>query len=312
MNKILLALLLFSSTAIAQLATTDSGRAPGETLKTTKTGSVHVPHVALSDGTTVLSETNPLSTNPVTEHNLDLARGLITGQSIVHKFGGNPSIAASSTEDINFTGTINWLTVADEVRVKAGGNAADAAAGNGARKVIVVGLDETWAGASEEITMNADGTAASATTTITFIRVYRAYVTDVGVYGVANTGNIVIETEAGTSLITIAATAGQTETSQYTIPLGKTGYLRRLATDVDSGKAATVTMWQRQDADDISAPFTGRRLIYDFPSLIGESEINFESYRAFPAITDLWWSASTGSGNATTVEIDFDLILVTN
>ena len=108
------------------------------------------------------------------DHKLDLKRGFVGGQTAVHKFGGNADIAASSTEDIVFGGTINWLTAATTVRVKSGGNAADDDGGNGAQTIRVEGLDENFAEAQEDITLA--GADASDVTTITFIRVYRAYV----------------------------------------------------------------------------------------------------------------------------------------
>ena len=244
-----------------------------------------------------------------TNHSLEVARGNVSGVSSVHKFGANPSVAANSTEYVTFSGAINWLTAATAVRIKAGGDAADDTAGNGARKVIVQGLDENWADASEEITTA--GSSASTATTVTFIRVFRAYVTDVGVYTAANTGNIVIENGAGgTDLLTIEAGEGQSETSEYTVPAGKTAYLTNFDATVDAAKAADMKMYQRRNADDATVPFTGKRLVGGFLQLIGEATEQFGSYPSFPAKTDLWWEATTGSGAAPAVSIDYDLMLV--
>lgn len=242
---------------------------------------------------------------------LRIARGKNEGVFGVHKFGANPSIAASSTEDITFSGVINWLEAATAVRVKAGGNAADASAGAGARKISIEGLDENWAEASEELTLNANGTLASGVTTVTFIRIFRVYVTDTGTYTGVNTGNIVIENgSGGTDLITIPAGLGQTETTEYTVPAGKTAYLTRIAATVDAAKAVDMIMWQRRNADDVTTPFTAKRHVADFPQLIGEAREKFDAYIAFPAKTDLWWTGTTGSGAAPSCEADYDLIVV--
>lgn len=244
---------------------------------------------------------------------LDLARGFVGGQSTIHKFGENPSITASSTEDINFPGVINWLTAATTVRVKAGGNAADASGGNGARSITIQGLDENFVDASEDVIMNANGTLASDATTTTFIRVFRAFVLTTGTYTGTNTGDIVVENSGGgTDLVTIAAGIGQTETTAYTIPAGKTAYLSRVGAEVDAAKAVDMKMFQRQDADNISAPFTSKRLIIEFPALIGPAERAFDAYPMFPAKTDLWWTGTTGSGAAPAAEADYDLFLVDN
>lgn len=241
---------------------------------------------------------------------LEVARGRVEGHSSVHKFGANPAIAASSTEDITFSGTINWLTAATTVRVKSGGNVADVdSTGAGARTITVIGLDENWNDVEEDIVLA--GASASTVTTTTFIRVFRAYVKTTGTYTGVNTGNIVIENgTGGTDLITIGAGQGQTETSIYTVPLGKTAYIFNLAAEVDAGKAVDVAMWQRRNADDIVAPFTAKRLILEFEQLIGQANSHRDAFIPIPAKTDLWWTGKTGSGNAAGVEVDYDLILV--
>jgi hypothetical protein len=250
-----------------------------------------------------------LNTRVSNDYALDTASGLIAGRSSVHKFGENPDITASSTEDLTFSGTINWLTAGDNIRVKAGGNAADAAAGAGAQKVFVEGLlSSDWTVATEEITLNADGTLASASTSQSFIRVYRAYVTDTGTYTGVNTGNITLETDGGTELIVIPAGLGQSESSAYTVPAGKTAYITRFDATVDSAKAADVVLWQRQDADDVTTPFSSKRQIARFPQLVGPGVHPFPAYVSVPEKTDLWVTATTGSGANTAVETDYDLV----
>lgn len=244
------------------------------------------------------------------EQRLDMARGFLAGYSLVHKFGANPSISSSSTEDITFSGAINWLTAATTVRVKSGGNAADVnSSGAGARTITVVGLNSSWAEVEEDIALA--GGSASAVTTTTFIRINRAYVKTVGTYSVANTGNITIENgSGGTNLVVIEAGVGQTQSSAFTVPVGKTAYLTRISSVVDANKAVTMRMFQRRDADDVTVPFTGKRMVAIFPQLIGQAARTFESYPLFPAKTDLWWAGTTGSGNTAAAGVNYDLILV--
>ena len=246
---------------------------------------------------------------PASNQLLDVARGFIGGQSGVSKFGANPNVSASSTEDIIYTGVINLLQAATTVRIKAGGDSNDDSSGTGARAITVEGLDENWAVATENITTN--GASASTATTTTFTRVFRAYVTDVGTYGVANTGNVVIENgSGGTDLVTIEAGLGQTQTSAYTVPAGKTAYLIRMRVGSTSAKASDISFWQRRNADDVTVPFTGKRLIRKFLGVTGSRSVDFQSYPSFPAKTDLWGTVTTGSGAAGSVEIAYDLILV--
>lgn len=242
------------------------------------------------------------------EPKLDRAAGLYGEQSAVHKFGANPDVSASSTEYVTYSGTINWLQAATTVRVKAG-NTNDSSGGTGAQKVMVEGLDSNWVEASEELTTN--GTSAGSAGSVSFIRIYRAYVTDVGTYGGANAADVVIENSAGgTDLLTIGSGLGQSETSEYTVPAGKTAYLTRFDIEVNGSKAATVNFFQRPNADDVTTPFSGKRLIHSTPDLTGAEDLTFDSYQSFPAKTDLWWEATTGSGANTSVSCDYDLVLV--
>lgn len=227
----------------------------------------------------------------------------------VYKFGLNPDIAGAA-ETVDYAGGTyaGWITAASAVRVKAGGNAADTAAGAGARKIIVSGLDQNWAEAQEEITLA--GASASAATTTTFIRVYRAYITDVGAYGGLNTGAITVETTGGTVVAYIQAGAGQTQFSGYTIPAGYTGWLGAAVINVDPANTARVSMWQRRNADTVAAPYTGARLVYRLENVSGYISDSLIAHIPFPAKTDVWWTAAkqTGGGN-TSVSINFDIIL---
>ena len=240
---------------------------------------------------------------------LDVARNFVGGHKGIHKFGNNPAIGASSTEDIIFQGTIEWLQAATTVRIKSGGNTNDTAAGSGAQQVIIEGLDEDWNEASETLATN--GSSASSATTTTFIRINRAYVGNVGTYSGSNTGSIVIENSAGgTDLMTIEADRGQTQSSAYTIPAGKTGYLTRLQVDSATAKASDVRFFQRRNADDVTTPFTGKRLIQAMVGITGTSVIKFDAYPSYPARTDIWATGTTASGGAGQVGVDYDLILV--
>lgn len=96
------------------------------------------------------------------------------------------------------------------MRIKAGGNAADTAAGAGAREVTLIGLDASGNVVTEAIATN--GISASSATTNSFIRLYRAYVSASGTYATAAAGShtaaIVIENSAGgTDWLTIDATS---------------------------------------------------------------------------------------------------------
>jgi hypothetical protein len=245
---------------------------------------------------------------------LDTSRGGIGGRTALYKFGANPAVAGTSTEAVSLLGTLNLLTAATTVRVKAGGNANDTAAGSGARTVTVVGLNSSWVETSDVLTLA--GASASAAGVVSFIRIYRAYVETSGTYATlgagANTGQITIENSGGgTDLLDIAAGFGQTQYAAYTIPAGKTGYLVNASATVESVKPMNLSLFQRRSADDVTSPYSAKRLVMTFAGLTGYAQRSFTNfYPSFPARTDLWWEVNNPGGTAGSCSADFGLTLV--
>ena len=245
---------------------------------------------------------------------LDISRGAIGGRGIVNKFGRNVNVGTTEVviwrSSAAYTG---FLTAAVAVRVKSGGNAADTSGGLGAATVTVEGLSSTFMQVSESITLA--GASVSSATTQTFIRINRVYVTSVGTYSNgtngANIGDVTIETTGGVQVAFLSATRGQTQIAVYTVPAGKTAYLMRLNVVVDGSKSATVRMYQRRNADDVSAPFSGgRRIVHAFDALLGEASKMFPVFPGFPEKTDIWVAATKDSSGTTSVGAQFDLVLV--
>jgi len=240
---------------------------------------------------------------------LNVSRGVIDGYSGVRKFGRNEAVSTVEEDIWSAGGIYPFPTVAEPVRVRAGGDAADSARGSGARAVMIEGLDQNWTEASEAVTLA--GSRAGAPTQTRFIRVYRVYVTDVGTYGGNNIGNINIEsTSSLDTLSRIAAGIGQSQMAIYTIPAGKTGYLKRLHLVTESSANGTFRIWQRANADDVTAPFSGKRLVFATDNLNRLFEVEYKHYVSFPAKTDIWVSGKVRGGNKTTMAASFDLILV--
>ena len=238
-----------------------------------------------------------------------IAEGLDPKRSLVHKFGANGDVGGTAEDIWTPGGVYPWPEAAETVRIKAGGDATDTAAGDGARSVTIEGLDENWAEVSE--TVVTAGAGASDPTTATFIRVFRAFVATVGVYGAANTAAIQIENTTSTDVIGyIGAGLGQTEMSQYTIPAGKKGYLLGIEATVDSAQSADLRMWQRQDADDVTVPFTPKRLVTRFLALETAADRVVKASIEFLAKTDIWIDGTSG-GASSLVAASYDLVLVT-
>jgi len=215
---------------------------------------------------------------------------------IIHKFGAGVAIGTSFAPLTNL-GALNWLQAATAVRVKAGGNAADTAAGAGAQTVTVEGLDENWEFASETLTLA--GASASSATTTTFVRVNRAYVATIGAYGAANTGNITIENGAGgTDLIKIDAGEGQSQYGAYSVPAGNTIRLKHISIFSDSNKKTTVRMFVRESADDVTTPFAPKRLKWYLPGASDKAQLPYTGGFVISEKTDVWFEGKVDSGTA--------------
>ncbi len=260
-----------------------------------------------------ISRTNDVRlSRVVNEPSWDLARNLYADRYVVHKFGDNPSTPAGERDVWLWganagAGNIDypWPTAAETVRIRAGGNAADTAAGAGAREITVVGLDENWAEATE--TIATAGASASSATTTTFIRVIRAYVSESGTYGAANTGSIVIENTTSTDVLgAMQAGRGQTQLTMYTVPDGYTAYLKRVSVDVNTtaNKELTIRMYQRRDADNTVSNIRAPRLVTAFEGLSGEAVTVFDSAPSFPGKTDLWLTSEGNSGSGVSASYD--------
>ena len=244
-----------------------------------------------------------------------IARGLIDGVSIVHKFGRNDAVGTSFVPvAMGAAFQTPPAASATTLRIKAGGDANDTAAGSGARSVLLQGLDETGAEVTE--TLATAGTSASAVTTTTFMRLYRAYVTGSGTYATAGTqshaDDIVIENGAGgTDWLTIDATdmaRGQSEVALYTIPLGKTGYVKSIHISVASNKTADVLMFKRESILDSVAPYQARRLQIQFGAVAGEASLKpFTPMGPFHELTDIGFMAKAAL--SAEVDVDFEIIL---
>ena len=247
----------------------------------------------------------------------EISEGELPGWSVVHKYGRNPNGANSTEDTVNDLGEMQFPTAASTMRIKAGGNAADDASGAGAREVTIQGV-----GASGEFISEAVATAgasASSSTTASFLRVFRAFVSASGTYattgtgtGGTNQGAITIENTAGdTDFIRIAANEGQTQYAGYTIPADKTGYLKSATITVDSTKVADVLFYTRADITNTTAPVAARRLKLYFDGVAGLLSFKPETPIRLGSGMDTWWTFIP-TANGTECAVDYEIILNDN
>jgi hypothetical protein len=241
---------------------------------------------------------------------IEVARGNVAGASLVHKFGRNDGVPNGSFELISLKSTATqFLGSALTMRIKAGGDANDTAAGTGAREVTIQGIAADLTETSEAIATK--GALVSDATTTQFWRVYRAWVSSVGTYGQANAADITIEnTGVAADQIVVGAGEGQSQCGTYTIPTGKTGYLLSVHVTADGLKAADIRMFTRADITDTTAPMASKRLKLYWDGILGDFSYKPRSPgAAIPALSDVWFEAQ-GSGAGTEVSVDFELLLI--
>jgi len=241
----------------------------------------------------------------LTEQNINIARGLIRGASVIHKFGRNPSVGGAPETIWEQGGVYTYLTVASTVYVS-GADAQDSAAGTGARTVTVQGLDANYNAIEETLTV--DG----AVSTKSFLRVFRAFVATAGSL-LTNKGDVLVSTGAsggGTVLAKIATIGtgtvygqGQTNLALYTIPAGKTGYLTNWNVGVGNyNDAVTANLYTREAGNGL---IFRTRDVMDVPG--GLHQRIYQVPFALPEKTDIEVRAIASTG--TNMSSTFDIIL---
>lgn len=199
-----------------------------QALNTNNTAQYEVVMNADKDG-------NIINTSGVAS-NISLAAGDISGYSYIEKFGSNLNVGSDLETVWHGGGIYTYLTTAAPVYCDTvvGDDGDDNASGDGARTVIIKGVDSSYNEVQEEVTVG------GAPSTTEFLRVNRAFVQTAGVV-TTNTKPLLISTAAngtGTILGNIATHGtgnneegfGQTFLGLYTIPAGKTGYLTQWTT----------------------------------------------------------------------------------
>jgi hypothetical protein len=157
---------------------------------------------------------------------LQVSRGQIQGHRNVTVFGFNPDVDTTQVSVWPLPSLITFPASALQMTVSST-SASDAAAGTGARTIVVQGLDANYNEVSETVTMNGQ-TAVTMTTAM--LRINYAYVATAGSSNSA-VGDIYIGT--GTVTAGVPATTydiikldyNNTTTGSYTIPAGYTGYV---------------------------------------------------------------------------------------
>lgn len=233
-----------------------------------------------------------------------------------HQFGRN---VACPTTYVPVTDNGVYRTpqpaAATQLRIKAGGNAADTANGAGARSVRLWGLNASGDEVTE--TLATAGASASAATTNSFIRLYQAEVYTSGTYGTqaagSHAGNITIENAAGgTDWAQIQLNgfpSGTTGIGSITVPRNHVGLVSSIQINVDQTKTTDVLILKREGILQSAAPYKPIQKVQEFLGVARSISITFEMPLLFPELTDLGVLAKVSNGTGA-VSVDMEVLML--
>lgn len=252
------------------------------------------------------SELVPVSGN----YYLEVAKGNVTGEFLMHKFGRNPDVDTAAPEAI-WNGGLAYTgfnAIAAETVEVFSSDANDTIAGTGARTVRLFGLDANFDRITEDIDM--DG-VTPVDTSLTYIRLDRARVLTAGSGG-ENAGAITARQNVTTANVFMVLPIGYNSTmiACYTIPNGFDGYFLAWTGSLSGGNNADAELrllarpdgqtFQVQEEISIKAA--------------GDSEVtrHFQAPKGpYAEKTDIYVEATAGANNMG-IAAAFDLIMVAN
>lgn len=242
------------------------------------------------------------------------ALGQAPGIQYVSKFGYNLDVdATAAAEDIWGGGGLytGFPTGAAETVQVFSSDASDAAAGTGLRTIMLSGLDANYAQQTEMITLNGVTPVTSAKT---WTRVNRCPGQSAGSGG-TNAGIITVRHSSTTANVfaQIAAGAGQTQISGFTVPAGYTaclsGYRVSVSNATNPGTAARVQVSVRARAFGTGL-FRMNRTLWAAAG-IGVTHVELEGGIVFAEKTDVVLRCEPGaSADNLSVTGSYDLFMI--
>lgn len=153
------------------------------------------------------------------------------GIAQINLIGYNPSVSTTAST-IWSGGATSYVQLTSGAAMQVvSASAADAAAGTGARTVLIEGLDANYLPFSEIVTMNGTTPVSLANTSV--IAVNKTTVLTAG-SGLVNAGKIDVRVISGaavkSSIQAVAESRGESADFVYTIPANRQGVLKRLRT----------------------------------------------------------------------------------
>ncbi len=253
-------------------------------------------------------------------HGLDVARGIMQGQSLRRIIGFH--VVDDSEDAIWGQGGdfLGFLQSAQQLEVVST-DTTDDAGDNGCREVTVEYLDGSFN--SQTTTVIPDGQTPVNLTPGLVFRINRSYCTSVGLCAestpsttCANEGIITITKDGGGAVVShIPAGDGESMGAHFTVPNGSNAYLRSISLSAagSANKEVNLRLWARRAVDDVSAPFTPKRKIWELRDFFGRDLYETFDYSiSFPEMTDIWFSGIRTGSTSVEVSAQFELLLVPN
>jgi hypothetical protein len=198
-------------------------------------------------------------------YGLEVARGNVPGVEGFHKFGNNLDVDTTSCpEDLWSGGGLRTPPTQARIHDVTCADPRDTAGGDGANAIQIYGLDADGLEISELLPLN----GATTTTTLEYLDIPRAFVTDAGIpsRNIANYGDITLTAQVdGTVTAHIRLGEGSTLQAIYRVPANKDLYITSgwgsLTRPGSASQAQAETRLRMRDAANPRSPWTTKKNI---------------------------------------------------
>lgn len=240
---------------------------------------------------------------------LAISRGHTLGYRTLYKFGYNPDVNGDEETVWEQGGNYPWLDSAVTMFVSST-SVNDTSGGSGANTILIQGLDENYVEIEETVTLNGQ---TQVTTQLSYLRIYRAFVTLAGSSGTSG-GIIYVGSSGATGGVpngTVYANlsiGNQTQIAAYTVPAGHTLYL-----DEINITAALSLANKRVNASFHTRDFGSNVFRTRFINVLQSSQLKqlFKYPQEFAEKTDVEVRVSTNTSN-NPIAASFQGVLIKN
>lgn len=240
----------------------------------------------------------------ITYSQIDVSAGIVPGITNGRITANDLALATSPMDIWDGSADLVWPVTADNITVVST-SALDTALGDGARTVLVSGLDDNFDPLQESIALS--GTTP-VTTTGEFVRVNQLVVLEVGLYNGGNEGLITATHDSdGSEQALIQILKGISQKSHFTVPSGFFIVFQNVTIGSDSSKVATYEFLAR--ANTTIPPTAPLFPILEPVTLAGvaaTTEMRILNGRAVAGRSDVWVQGSANApGGFVSLGIDF-------